>query len=133
MIRIALLIVSFVLTTICYCQVEYDTIEKGSQKVCAVDPESPHFPGGSDEMMKFFNNNISLPDSSIKTASGKVIYLKIAIDTTGNLSQISVRKGIDRSIDYEILRIFSIMPNWIPGEKNGKKISGEFVIPIKFE
>ena len=106
--RIALLIVSLVLTTNCYCQVNIDTIEKGSHQVCAVDTESPHFPGGISEMMKFFDDNISLPDSVYESASGKIIYLRIVIDTTGNLTHTSISKGINKSIDDEILRRLKI-------------------------
>ena len=84
-------------------------------------------------MMNFINNNFHLPDSIVKTGINTRIFLKIAIDTTGKLTRISILKGINKSIDNEILRVFSIMPKWIPGEKRGKKISEEFVLPIMFE
>ena len=120
------------MATSCLCQVNVDLIKNESPQVCLIDLESPHFPKGISEMMNFINSNLLLPDSVLKTDINTRIFLKIAIDTTGTLNRITVLKGINKSIDNEILRIFSIMPKWIPGEKEGKKVSGEFVLPIKF-
>ena len=116
----------------CFGQSNNNPVNKDSSQVCKVDSESPHFPGGNSEMMKFISDNLSLPDSVIDSALGKKIFLKMVIDTTGERSQIIVLKGINKTVDNEILRIFSIMPEWVPGIKEGKKISEEFVLPIKF-
>ncbi len=121
------------MATNCYCQVKNDSILIPFGQVCGVDLEFPHFPGGVGELMNFINTNILIPDSVYETGLSSRIFLKIAIDTTGTLTKVSVIKGINQSIDTEFLRVFSIMPKWIPGIKDGKKISGEFVMPIKFE
>ena len=128
---ILVIIAILCLGTSCFGQSNDHSADKDSSKVCKEDLESPHFPGGNSEMMKFIRNNLSLPDSVIESALGKKIFLKMVIDTTGEISQITILKGINSSVDNEILRIFSIMSKWVPGVKEGKKISEEFVLPIK--
>jgi hypothetical protein len=113
------------------CQITIDTLRNTSSVYCSVDPEKPHFPGGVGDALKFITQNMSIPDSVSKVLHNSNILLKITIDTTGKLTQVSVLKGIDKTVDKEILRIFSIMPNWIPGVREGKKVQETFVLPIK--
>ncbi len=84
-------------------------------------------------MIKFIKMNLSIPDSISESIHVSKIVIKIAIDTTGQLVQTSILKGINNTFDNEILRIFSIMPYWVPGIKEGKKVKETFVLPIKID
>ena len=108
-----------------------DSIKGSSANACPVDTRSPHFPGGGEVMMKFITKNLSLPDSVTKVIHQSRIVLKITIDTTGRLKDISVLKGVCKTFDDEMLRIFSIMPNWVPGIREGKKVLETFALPMK--
>lgn len=83
-------------------------------------------------MNKFINTNLHIPDSVIGTGLTANYMLKISVDTTGTLTT-SVLNGINQSIDNEVLRIFSMMPKWIPGVREGKKISETFALPLRIE
>lgn len=115
------------------CQIKIDTIKSSSSVFCSVDPKYPHFPGGVGEAIKFITQNMSIPDSVSKLIHNSKILLKITIDTTGKLIQTSVLKGINKTFDKEILRIFSIMPNWIPSVREGKKVQETFALPINLD
>ena len=84
-------------------------------------------------MNKFIKANFHIPDSVITDSLSATVMLKISIDKTGNLTSISVLKGVNKSIDNELIRVFSIMPKWIPGVKEGKKISETFALPVRIE
>jgi len=127
------IIVFLCLAKTCYCQIKIDSIKNSSSVVCSVDPKYPHFPGGGGEMIKFITQNMSLPDSVSKSINDSRIVLKITIDTTGKLIQTSVLKGINKTFDKEILRVFSIMPNWVPGVREGMKVQETFALPIKID
>jgi protein TonB len=130
---LSVIITLLCLVTNCYCQVKSDSIViPPSSQGCGMDLGSAHFPGGASEMMLFIDNNFHLTDSVPGRVKTSTIYLKITIDTTGTLTNISVLRGINQSIDNEFVRIFSIMPKWIPGIKDGKKIPAEFVLPIRY-
>lgn len=117
-----------------HSQAKNDSIIIGSSsQSCGSDLGTAHFPGGVDEMNKFINTNFHIPDSVEAVSINASVMLKISIDTTGTLTGISILKGVNQSIDNEILRVFSIMPKWIPGLRDGKKISETFALPIKIE
>jgi TonB family protein len=118
----------------CFSQIKIDSIIIGSSsQSCGSDLGTAHYPGGPDEMNKFISDNFHIPDS-VKTATRSArVMLKISIDTTGTFTSISVLKGVNKSIDSEVIRVFSIMPEWIPGIKEGKKISETFALPVRIE
>ena len=37
------------------------------------------------------------------------------------------------SFDKEVLRLIELMPNWIPGENNGKNVIVEYNLPFQFK
>ena len=116
-----------------FAQVNYDHVEKSSQISCPIDTETPHFPGGSGEMIKFIDKNMIIPDSNRTLITSSKVFLDLVIDTIGNIKKIKIFKGINKYIDNEVLRVFSIMPKWIPGVHDGKKIEKEIFFPIKFD
>jgi hypothetical protein len=117
----------------CCSQAKNDSIIIGSSsQSCGSDLGTAHFPGGLDEMNKFIIANLHIPDSVIGTGITANYMLKISVDTTGALTT-SVLKGVNQQIDNEVLRVFSIMPKWIPGVREGKKISETFALPVRIK
>ncbi len=113
---------------ICFPQTD-DTINiKSSYDVCASDPEEPSYPGGSQELYSFINQNFQ--DSLIQPGTLGRIFLKITVDTSGSL-KVEVLHGINDVLDKEMLRVFSLMPKWIPAEKDGVKVEKTFAMPVR--
>ena len=108
-----------------FAQVDYNHDEKSSQISCPIDTENPHFPGGNGEMIKFIDENMIFPDSNRTLITSNKVFLDLVIDTIGNIRKIKIVKGINKDIDNEVLRVFSIMPKWIPGVHDGRKIEKE--------
>lgn len=94
-----------------------------------MSPDVPSFPGGGEKLSLFINQNFH--DSLIKPGTDGRIFMQITIDTSGQFKNLKVLHGINSVLDSEMLRVFSIMPKWIPAEKNGKKVEAEFVLPVK--
>ena len=96
---------------------------------CEVEPS---FPGGSQAMMEFISMNVEYPAESMQKEEQGVVYVQFVVGTTGELEQIVVRRGVSKLLDAEAVRVISKMPNWIPGEQNGKPIKVRFTLPIHF-
>ena len=111
-------------------QVDYD--KKSVGESCRIDTTTPHFPGGDGEMVKFIDKNMFIPDSIRNSTKTSRVFIDLDIDATGIIRKIKIVHGINSYIDNEVLRVFNLMPNWIPGVENGKKIEKEFIFPIKF-
>jgi len=130
---------SFCLTIVLLSVVPFFCLAQNSKEIniqstgkgCIVNPEEPSFPGGPSEMKAFINQNFQ--DSLIRPGTVGRIFLKITVDTSGILKGVTVIHGINEVLDKEMLRVFSLMPKWIPAEKDGIKVEKTFAIPIKID
>lgn len=86
----------------------------------------PEFPGGMNEFYNFIRKNYNAPS---KTLSDKVL-VRFIIEKDGSLSSFKVLKSVNYDSDKEAVRVLSICPNWIPGEKNGQKVRCKLTLPI---
>jgi periplasmic protein TonB len=94
--------------------------------------EMPEFPGGSDGILKFINENIKYPASAIENGiEGKVI-LRFVVSTDGSVKRIEILRSIDPVLDQEAIRVISQMPKWKPGKNNGTPAAVWFSVPVTF-
>ncbi len=114
---------------VCQAQTDKEVKVKSSGEVCFPNPEEPSYPGGGNEMRSFINQHFQ--DSLIQPGTLGRIFLKITVDTSGILKGVTVIHGINDVLDKEMLRVFSLMPKWIPAEKDGAKVEKTFAMPIR--
>jgi protein TonB len=62
--------------------------------------------------------------------TGKV-YLQFVIDSNGRVTGIQ-KRGPDKLLENEAVRIIASLPKVKPGEQRGKKVSVKYSIPINF-
>lgn len=87
------------------------------------------FKGGQKALMEYMQENIKYPKGV--EASGKVM-VQFMVDTKGQVKKVKVTKSVHPKLDEEALRVIKSMPNWIPGEKDGKKVNTTLALPIQF-
>ena len=93
----------------------------------------PEFNGGTESMIQYLSTNIKYPESAKKhNVSGKVITSFIVTET-GKVTAVSIKRGVNAEIDAEAKRVVESMPDWIPAEKDGEKVSTEMCLPIAFQ
>ena len=71
------------------------------------------------------NPSLQLPDS----VSGRII-LHFWIDTTGNVVDPEIIRGLNDSLDSLACNIVLDSPVWIPGKQRGKKVKVGFTFPV---
>lgn len=97
-----------------------------------VDPK-PSFPGGNKALNKFIASNLRYPDMARMLDKQGTIIVKFVVNETGVLTDIKLAKdSYSLSLGKESLRVVKAMPNWIPGQKNGKAVKVKWSIPITF-
>jgi len=106
----------------------------GSNKAYLLVEKMPQFPGGEFELTTFILKNtrslpISYPDELIP---GKVI-VQFIITKTGAITNVRVIKSLDPKSDKEAIRVIKLLPKFIPGEQNGKKVAVYYTLPVTFE
>lgn len=102
-------------------------------QVMTCEVETPaEYPGGPDALMKFLSANITYPESCSGSATGRLIA-RFNISETGKISDIEIIKKLDPTMDKEIIRVISIMPDWIPAKHGDDPVSSSFVLPVNFK
>jgi protein TonB len=93
----------------------------------------PQFPGGRAALARFLNRNIKYPDPAINQKKQGRVLCSFIVNGDGQVSDIKLENGTDILLDDEALRVLEIMPPWIPGEENGKKIRVKVYLPVFFK
>ncbi|NWJ53447.1 MAG: TonB family protein, partial [Bacteroidetes bacterium] len=95
--------------------------------------KNPEFKGGLDAMLDFLKKNTHYPEEAKKQGIQGTVFIYFTISKTGTISDVKVLKGISKECDEEAIRVVKAMPNWIPGQTDGKDVPVVFQIPIKFQ
>ena len=110
------------------------------EETVIVDEEIIEFPdveaefkGGAQAMMKYIQQNIQYPPTSIEMNEQGKVYLSFVVEADGSISNVSIERGVSIDIDKEAKRIVRSMPKWTPGEAKGKKSRTRCRLPINFQ
>lgn len=93
----------------------------------------PEFPGGQQAMNQFIIDNVKYPDEARKNGIQGKVLVSFLVSSTGKLKNINVVESVNELLDKEAVRVISSMPNWIPGEVDGKPVDMEMKLPIQFK
>ena len=108
-------------------------IEKSENElIYSVIEKMPQFPGGEGELINYIGKNVKYPANAMsKGIQGKTL-VRFVVNNLGKVEKAVVVRGLDPECDKEALRVISAMPQFIPGEQNGKKVSVYYTLPIVF-
>ncbi len=110
-----------------------------SEKVDVINKEftvvetMPGFPGGETGLRNYLKQNLKYPHRAREKGVEGKIYISFIINTSGQVTNVEVLKGIDPECDEEAVRIVKGMPEWEPGRQQGKPVNVRFVLPIYFK
>lgn len=96
---------------------------------------APRFPGGSDAMMKYFEDSIRYPEPErTKLIQGNVM-VKFSVTKEGRIIDVQVVNGVPGgpSLARESVRIIQSMPKWIPASKKGNPVGAEYNLSVPFK
>ncbi len=62
---------------------------------------------------------------------GKVIC-QFVVEPNGEVTNISILRGVHLSCDQEAIRVLKKMPLWKPGMQKGRSIRVSYTLPISF-
>ncbi len=93
----------------------------------------PKFTGGEIAMFDFLGKNIKYPEAAAKDSVQGRVVVKFTVQADGAVKDAEVVESVCPAIDEEATRVVMLMPRWIPGEKDGKKVACSFTLPISFK
>ena len=92
------------------------------------------FPGGEAALMQFVARNYRIPPIALESSSGGTIYVQFVIDTTGNVTDVSIveqGKRLGYGLEEEAIRVVKSMPKWSPAVQRGTKVKMRFRLPVR--
>ena len=92
----------------------------------------PEYVGGMEAMTKYLTSNIRYPEEAVKSKTTGKVMVSFVVSKDGKVTKTAIKRGVSKELDAEALRVVSSMPNWIPGEKDGKKVDAEMILPVSF-
>lgn len=95
--------------------------------------QSPMFPGGEDEMMRFIQKNLRYPQISLTNGMEGRVVLRFVVNKNGEVSNIEVLRSVDAACDKEAIRVLKLMPKWQAGRHNGIPVDVYYTLPIVYK
>jgi len=96
----------------------------------------PQFPGGAVEVLSYIYKSLNLllpPAKENDEYLPDVVTVRFIIDKYGKVNNPEVIRGKYTLYNKISLQIINSMPDWIPGERNGKKVDVYYTLPIIFK
>lgn len=119
--------------------------EAAEREVFNVVEEMPRFPGcehlaeeaerrqcATEKLVQFITDNLRYPESAREARSEGTVILSFVIDKEGRPADPGIARSAGAAFDEEVLRVFHLMPDWIPGQQRGRKVNVQMVLPVQF-
>lgn len=81
----------------------------------------PEFPGGMEALHLFLKNELQYPQEAKDDHAEGDVVVQFVVEKDGSLSNFKIQEAVHPALDKEAIRVCKAMPNWKPGETQGKK------------
>ncbi len=92
----------------------------------------PEFPGGVDSLLRYISTNLIYPKEALKKKIEGRVIIRFVVTKEGKVTDVSAVKKVHPLLDQSAIDVVKAMPQWTPGEENGKKVNVYFTLPISF-
>ncbi|KAA3436410.1 TonB family protein [Rufibacter hautae] len=101
------------------------------EKVYVTAEQMPEFPGGQGAMLKYLANNFVINMGIDQDSLNGTMVASFVISKEGKVTQVEIVKKLLPSLDQELVRVVSSMPNWKPGMVKGEPVAVRSSVPFK--
>lgn len=112
---------------------EESPVKSKNDEVYFTAEKVAEFPGGQVALFKWLAGTIRYPEEAEKNNLEGYVVVRFVVGSDGKISDPTIVKGVAPSLDNEAIRAVSEMPDWIPGESDGKKVATFYNLPIRFK
>jgi|SRR5690606_7041771 len=94
--------------------------------------KGPTFKGGDEALFKYLGENITYPQELKDAGISGMCYIDFIIHEDGSIGEVNVIKSDNELLGPPAIKAIEGMPNWEPGEKDGKAVAVKFSLPVRF-
>ncbi|MXV15370.1 energy transducer TonB [Hufsiella ginkgonis] len=106
---------------------------EGDKEIFRTAEVNPQFPGGQEAFAKFIRKNLHYPPAAVEAGINGKVIVSFVVERDGSISNVQLMRGIGYGCDQEAIRVLKKVPNWIPGEQNGRKVRVMYTVPLNFQ
>ncbi len=103
-----------------------------SNRVYDVVEQMPSFPGGISGLRTYLNQNIRYPAEAQENCVQGRVVVSFVVGKDGHISDVTVLRSVDPSLDKEAVRVIRNMPRWTPGKHGGEPVKVRYNVPVSF-
>lgn len=94
--------------------------------------QMPSFPGGISGLRTYLNQNIRYPAEAQENCVQGRVVVSFVVEKDGHISDVTVLRSVDPSLDKEAVRVIRNMPRWTPGKQGGEPVRVRYNVPVSF-
>ncbi len=102
--------------------------------IFVVVEDMPTFKGGDvNKFREWVQSNVNYPRIAAENGIQGKVFVMFVVDEKGQITQPEILRGVDPSLDDEVIRIVSSSPIWSPGLQKGIPVKVRFSITVNFQ
>lgn len=109
---------------------EEETRDEG--EIFMIVEEMPEFPGGTEALQRYLAQSVRYPVIAQENGIQGRVYIQFVINQNGEVTNATILRGVDPSLDREALRVVEAMPKWKPGKQRNRPVRVSYTVPINF-
>jgi TonB family protein len=92
----------------------------------------PEYPGGDRALITFLSANLRYPSDAFEAGAAGKVDVSFWIDETGHPYGFGAVQSPHPSLSAEAIRVMKLMPNWKPGQREGRPTPMIVHVPVVF-
>ncbi|MDX9929698.1 MAG: energy transducer TonB [Bacteroidales bacterium] len=108
--------------------------EEKKDDVFMIVEDMPTFRGG--DVQKFSNwvkERVKYPQIAQENGIQGKVFIGFIVEPDGSVSNVTVLRSVDKSLDDEAVRVVESSPKWAPGKQRGQPVRVRFSITVNFQ
>lgn len=106
---------------------------KNGWKIYSSAEKMPEFPGGMTAFQHYLKKNLEYPEKAKKAKLEGVVVVQFIVDTDGSITNPSIARHLETSLDSAAWRLIKNMPKWSPASDYGTRIRCKYSLPVAFK
>ncbi|MBN1388692.1 MAG: TonB family protein [Bacteroidales bacterium] len=106
----------------------------GNDEIFVVVEDMPTFRGGDVNFFReWVQKNVKYPPEAAKEGIQGKVFVMFVVDEKGQVTRAEIMRGVDPSLDNEVLRVVNSSPSWSAGLQRGIPVKVRFAITVNFQ
>jgi len=113
--------------------IQIEEEEEEDDYVFVLVEDMPVFQGGGLETFhNYIQGKLRYPRIAEENSISGTVHVAFVINKEGVLADIEILRGVDPSLNNEVIRVLKAAPNWTPGKQRDKPVLVRMSMPVKF-